>query len=201
MSMCTWKANGNYICRQLHESDSNEQKAPASETPTQEYGGMELHACSHDTQIDVAGHLLNQWSTEFQTSGTTTVEQVLAFFSPEEAGSNRLYVFHGQGDNWEGFVGISFTTGLPSIRAPCINHLYVKPEHRRKGLGRAMLKWAEDSLVGMGHSLGALWCYPELANYYMGAGWSRVAMTKAPSQRATAGGEQPSIVVMGKNLI
>lgn len=208
MATCTWKANGNYVCKANPQSERVDTEAPGEdrgssvESQAHTYDGTELHACSPDTQEDVARHLLSQWSSEFQSSNIIEVTQVLAFFGPDEASSNRLYVFHGDGAQWEGFVGISFTTELPSIRAPCINHLYVKPEHRQKGLGRAMLKWAEEELVGMGHSLGALWCYPQLANYYMASGWSRVSMTKAPSGApVTAGGEQASIVVMGKNLI
>ncbi|WP_037362960.1 GNAT family N-acetyltransferase [Amycolatopsis orientalis] len=43
---------------------------------------------------------------------------------------------------------------LPGV--PLLNHLEVAPEARNRGIGAALVRAAEDYLVGHGHALGAL---------------------------------------------
>ncbi|OPC76872.1 hypothetical protein B4N89_46225 [Embleya scabrispora] len=62
----------------------------------------------------------------------------------------------------------------PSLiaRIVTVDGLAVRPEHRRTGIGRALLRRAEDEMREAGRGLSALFHEPELDSYYAKSGYT-----------------------------
>jgi GNAT superfamily N-acetyltransferase len=154
---------------------------------------------------DAVRHLYEQWRAEFAAAG---VQFPLALEARLlDSPSNALHVFvpRAGGLAWAGIVGIDDASPVvgATLSAPCINHLYARPELRGRGLGRAMLAWAEGRIAARGFAVASLWCYLEMEPYYRPLGWARVALGRAAaasSAAATAAPRPRQVSVMGKAL-
>jgi GNAT superfamily N-acetyltransferase len=155
-------------------------------------------ACAQGVQDQVALALFGQWERRFVENGVVGGAAVRELFLRGEA-SNALFVFFDPQGAWTSTVAIDASAPLPTISAPCINHLYVRRNLRRRGAGQAALAWAERRVAASGHSLAALWCTPALERFYSAMGWSRVSRLST-SNAAGQGGDSAWLIVMGKHV-
>lgn len=58
--------------------------------------------------------------------------------------------------------------------APCLAALWVEPEERGRGIGRAMTKSLIERLRGQGHEFVFLSARPHMRSYYLLGGWTMI---------------------------
>jgi GNAT superfamily N-acetyltransferase len=157
---------------------------------------------SMGVQTNIAEALYAEWRTAFVSVGLASAEDVrLHFISAHDAGEGDLYALTQGGTKderdggWVGCVGVSRVSQLPGLTAPCVHHLFVRPDHRGSGLGHGLLKWAEECLRRIvGDTIIGLWCAPGLMGFYAQKGWTRMAMSHTASLSADP------MLIMAKRL-
>lgn len=220
---CTWNANGKYSCNGLEEEKSQQSRPMALHTQTSalvmsnkdtntnrvstsDIVTYKLNSLSQEVKEHVIKHIFEQWKEEYTQNKAigTCKDKVESYYDLmrifEESKSNTLYViYETQYDTeydteWLGAVAIDFNCSLPSISTPCINHLYVRPSYRNRGKGKMILEWAEQFVLGGGHTIASLWCYKDMEAFYLKHKWSRI--TTIPNSYFL----KTNVIIMGKTL-
>lgn len=191
---CTWKANGKYSCNEEKTFMRWKTKKPKiDEKDEGEHPIKLLTDCGPRVQDSVIEHLHTHWWDSYAKKGKTEADLRQDFLETTKSGENVLAVLTPDNeDDWIGCVALSISTPLPTIVAPCISHLYVKPAHRSKGYGKKLVAWAEARVTSSGRNLVALWCEPHLEGYYLGLGYKRFATTQTE--------DTASVLIMAKNV-
>jgi GNAT superfamily N-acetyltransferase len=57
---------------------------------------------------------------------------------------------------------------------PWVAAVWVDPEHRSQGIGRALVRQAAKSALGLGFDFAYLCALPEKCSFYEGIGWRRI---------------------------
>ena len=83
-----------------------------------------------------------------------------------------------------GFAGVSPSRDPDAARAAVgeLTLIYVGPEHKGRGIGRALLRAAEEELAAAGFARATLWVYSANARarrFYEAAGWRAVGLERA----------------------
>ncbi|MBP2237101.1 putative N-acetyltransferase YhbS [Sinorhizobium kostiense] len=58
--------------------------------------------------------------------------------------------------------------------APWVAAVWVDPEHRRRGIGRALVGRAAEAAFGLGYDIAYLCALPEKRSFYEAFGWNRL---------------------------
>jgi GNAT superfamily N-acetyltransferase len=200
---CTWHTTGKFVCPVRPGAPTESASARVTGDATMEGAGepKAFGACARGVQDQVALALFGQWERRFVENGIVGGASVRDLFLRGEA-SNPLFVFFDSQGAWSSTVAIDASAPLPTISAPCINHLYVRKAFRLKGAGRAALAWAERRVAASGHSLAALWCTPALERFYSTSGWSRVSRVSTSNfaEQHGRGDQSAALIIMGKHV-
>ena len=70
--------------------------------------------------------------------------------------------------------------GFTSTRQDYLAYLFVLPTQQKTGLGKQMLKFAEDKIANSGHNKAWLWAHPYSENFYNKNGYIIQPQTHSP---------------------
>lgn len=139
---CKYVADAGYVCP-ITFADGDTAIRPFSAVPAQ-------------VQAEAVKHLGAEWP---DTCGDA------ATIAQHWSGADVMYILTIKGE----FVGSAAVDRVSFVAF--ISHLYVRPDRRKQGHARLLMRLAEDYTLAYGMSEARLWCAPDLLGFYTKLGY------------------------------
>ncbi len=160
--LCQFQADAGYVFAPASKSDDGITVVPFPQ-------------CSDALQRTTSEHIFREWGKDLQVS---SVDECLAIIRRQwSTAGDSMYVMsqsarEGHAAEFIGCVAVDRKQFYPYI-----SHLYVHPDHRKRGFGQQLVEHGVKHAAACKFSEVKLWCERKLLPFYEGLGWRTEAIS------------------------